>query len=102
MIYLLGVVVLLLAAAVVALFAMMGELHAQLAENPGGGTVHPLTDAATGHTPDVLPEPLAGLATAERAIVLVLSTVCTSCAAVAGQLADEPRPVPGHELFLAV
>jgi len=103
MYYLFGFTTLLLAAAIVALFAMMGALKASIdAGESGGGTVHVLPDVPAGHAPDFVPESIGDLRGADRAVMLVLSTACSSCAEVARQLADEPRPVTAHDVFVVV
>ena len=93
MVYVLAFVVLLLAAATVVLFAMLGELYARI-----GGTAEatsPLPQAAVGQRPDAWPPELARLADAPEAVLLVLSTACASCNQVAEQLRERPDPVPG-------
>src|SRR5262245_25011755 len=92
--YLLGAVAVVLAAGMVVLFAMLGELSARVgpaAPGAGAGTVQLLTEAAVGHAPDRWPLGIAAQADADLAIVLVLSTTCTSCGQVATQLRDHPE-----------
>jgi hypothetical protein len=103
MIYLVGFTLLLFAAAIVLLFAMFGELKASVDSGAaaGGGTVQVL-DVPVGHEPTFVPAAIGALATAERALMLVLSTSCNSCAQVAQYLADDPRPVTSHDLFVVI
>jgi len=92
--YLFGAVAVVLAAGMVVLFAMLGELSARVGTaGPAGGTgtVQLLTDAAVGHAPGRWPVGIAAQADADLAIVLVLSTTCTSCGQVAAQLRDHPE-----------
>ena len=100
MLYLLAIVVLLLAAAVVALFAMLGELYVRV----GGAveTAPALAEARIGQRPAAWPKELAGLATAPESMLLVLSTSCASCVQVAGQLRDGLNPVDGRETAIAL
>jgi hypothetical protein len=81
-----GVALLLVAAAVVVLFAMLGELASRIpdpAANRPTPIVEPYRDAEVGraaqHWPDGLPD-------ASRCVLLVLSTMCSSCTDVADQL----------------
>jgi hypothetical protein len=110
-----GIALLLLAAAVVLLFAMFGELAARLGQP---GTVdeaalemQPVDGARIGTTPTVWPGRLAEVPSAGHALVLSLSTSCGSCRRVAEQLAEgrtrgyaialaSPDPATGAE-FLA-
>lgn len=85
-----GVALLVLAAAVVVLFAMLAELAARVPDrstpyrNPA---VNPLEEARLGHSPDSWP---VELPTRERSVLLVLSTICNSCEDVARQLVSDP------------
>lgn len=96
MVYVLAFVTLLLTAAVIVLFAMLGELYARVGPATGSAA-RPLDGAGIGQRPDVWPAELDRLATAEDAVLLVLSTACNSCARVASQLRDRPDPVDGHD-----
>ncbi|MFJ8544421.1 hypothetical protein ACIRFH_20780 [Streptomyces sp. NPDC093586] len=81
---------LLLTAAVVLLFAMMGELAARTTgAAPAASTaVSPLEEYRLGAVVDDWPEPLRALDTGSRVVVLVLSTVCATCAKVATQISE--------------
>ncbi|MFJ7494565.1 hypothetical protein ACIQZB_25850 [Streptomyces sp. NPDC097727] len=81
---------LLLTAAVVVLFAMMGELASRTAAAPAAAStaLSPLEEYRLGAVVDEWPEPLAALGAGSRSVVLVLSTICASCAKVAGQLSE--------------
>ena len=89
-----GFVLLLLAAGMVALFAMVGELASRVGDpaNPAApsAAVEPVEDARTGHSPAVWPAGLETIGVADTAVLLVLSTVCSSCQTVARQLAERP------------
>jgi hypothetical protein len=100
MIYVLAFVVLLLAAAVIALFAMLGELYARL----GGakGPTPTLDEAKVGQQPAAWPKELSRVATAPDGLLMVLSTSCASCARVADQLRDRADPLPGYDTAVAL
>lgn len=89
-----GFVLLLLAGGMVALFAMVGELASRVGDPanpaPASTEVEPLEDARTGHTPAVWPPGLAAIGAADTAVLLVLSTICSSCQLVARQLVRQP------------
>jgi hypothetical protein len=93
--YVLAFVVLLLAAAVVALFAMLGELHARV--GPAAPSTAELDEVKVGRRLDVWPKELAALASAPDAVLLVLSTSCASCNTVADQLGDRSDLLAGYE-----
>ena len=101
MVYVLAFVVLLLAAAVVMLFAMLGELSSRVPVLPAGAA--PMDDEARlGHRPDAWPPELAGVAAAPDAVLLVLSTACVSCNRVAEHLRDGFDPLPGQATGIAL
>lgn len=90
-----GLVLLLLVVAVVVLFAMFGELASRV---PGRAepdrTVRPYEHARIGATPAMWPDPVGDFVAQRRsttAVLIVLSTLCTSCQAVAEQIATERR-----------
>jgi hypothetical protein len=89
-----GFVLLLLAAGMVALFAMVGELASRVGDPasppPPSTDVEPLEDARVGHAPGAWPAGLETIGAADTAVLLVLSTVCASCQSVAGQLTAQP------------
>ncbi len=99
-----GLVLLVLAAGMVVLFAMVGELASRVgdpASRSRSAEVLPLEQARVGHVPADWPDRLAPLGSADRAVLLVLSTVCHTCrqlapevAALAGTGADG-RPLLG-------
>jgi hypothetical protein len=93
-----AVALLFLTAAVVLLFAMMGELASRIPETDDGtGQVTPLAEYRRGASSENWPAGLADLANRHRAALLVLSPICTTCNKVAAELsgyrADE-RTVP--------
>lgn len=82
-----GVALLVLAAAVVVVFAMLAELASRVSADDGPDeTVLPVEGAVLGRYPGSWP---AGLPSAQRSVVVVLSTICRSCAGVAAQLSDD-------------
>ena len=97
-----GVALLVLAAAVVVLFAMLAELAARVPERSAQSRnqeIRPLTEARLGHVPDVWPMTLP---TRERSVVLVLSTICNACEDVARQLVSDPGHADWAEASLAI
>ncbi|WP_406078288.1 hypothetical protein [Micromonospora sp. NBC_00858] len=95
--YLTIIVMLLVAGAVVLLFAMAGEMYARTGglegspeSTPGGTGVRPLEGARFGSRPGTWPEPFARFGTGGPYLLLVLSTSCASCEDVATQLAHQP------------
>ncbi|MFI0792392.1 hypothetical protein ACH4OY_06795 [Micromonospora rubida] len=97
--YLTMFVTVLLAGAIVLLFALAGELYARTGglegspASPAGGTgVRPLEQARFGERPSGWPGQLAGFGSGGPRVVLVLSTRCASCEDVAAQLAGQPDP----------
>src|SRR5690242_13646262 len=91
-----GAVLLAVVAALVLLFAMLGELASRLPEQGSAAQtarsreVRPRAEARLGVEPGAWPTPLAGISdTAGRSVVLVLGTACSTCGDVAGQLAAE-------------
>lgn len=97
-----GVALLVLAAAVVVLFAMLAELASRVPDqstpyrNPA---VNPIEGARLGHSADVWP---AGLPTMDRTVLLVLSTICNSCEDVARQLVSDPGHTDWAEAALLI
>jgi hypothetical protein len=93
--YVFGFGLLLVAGAVVVLFAMFGELYSRSGggnDASGGGFVRLLPDTPVGQAPASWPAALARTGTAELGVLLVLSPVCTSCKAVARDLAAQSDP----------
>ena len=87
--YVFGFGLLLVAAAVVVLFAMFGELYARVGgdgQSSSAGHVRVLPEARAGHVPQAWPPQLAEVGAAELGVLLVLSTSCGSCASVAREL----------------
>jgi hypothetical protein len=87
--YIFGFGLLLVAAAIVVLFAMFGELYARVGgggAGAGSGYVRILPEIPAGHVPQAWPLELASVAAAELGVLLVLSTACSSCASVAREL----------------
>jgi hypothetical protein len=83
-----GFVLLVLAVAVIVLFAMVGQLagSAGVESREPDRTLRAVQTPRMGQAPGTWPASLAGLE--DDCVLLVLSTVCTSCAAVAAQLSD--------------
>lgn len=88
MVVLLAVALLLITAAIVVLYAMLGELARRIPDGePPASPVRPLTEYQPGTAPAYWPGGLAVLGAAPRALILVLSPVCSTCTKVAGELA---------------
>lgn len=93
----LGVAVFVLAAAVVGLFAMMGELASRVPEpfRPGPDReLHALATARLGVAPAQWPAELAAVRDADRAHVLVFGSSCITCARIASGQTGPLRTVP--------
>jgi hypothetical protein len=93
-------VLLVLAGSLVLLFAMMGALASRVPDpaRPAdrSQSVRSLEQARLGHSPAVWPPGLSRLASADKSLLLVLSTACGSCVDVAKQLsADVTRDRAG-------
>lgn len=88
MILFLSLVVLVLAAAIVVLFAMLGELSSRVPESSDEARrrLESIDTARTGHRAERWPAELAHIAEQEYALVLVLSSSCSSCEQIAGQV----------------
>jgi hypothetical protein len=92
MIIVFGLVLLVLAGAVVLLFAMFGELASRVGtqtESIRNDRVEPLENAALGAVPDNWPAELAEAAHAEHALLIVVSSSCRNCADVMSQLSAD-------------
>jgi hypothetical protein len=95
-----GFVLLVLTAALVLLFAMMGELASRMPDSTRRvPIVQPSGDAAIGRVPAVWP---AELPDARRSVLLVLSTICGSCVDIATQLRELPCYAEWDELGLVI
>ncbi len=104
-----GVALLVLAAAMVVLFAMMGELASRV---PGpsttrrDATVRALDEAQLGSVPSSWPPGLeAGNGNGNgngSTVLLVLSTICATCADIATQLTENPGHADWGELGVVV
>jgi hypothetical protein len=82
-----GFVLLVFAVAIVVLFAMLAELASRVpSREPDTPWTRPLEEARVGRVPEAWPADFAGK---EHPVVLVLSTACQSCRAVAVQLSEE-------------
>jgi hypothetical protein len=84
-----GAALLVLAIAILVLFAMLGQLAAGAADPRQpyrDRTLRPMDSPRAGQAPSTWPAALRGLE--DNCVLLVLSTVCTSCADVAGQLRE--------------
>ncbi|HEX8627383.1 MAG TPA: hypothetical protein VF755_04355 [Catenuloplanes sp.] len=93
---------LILAAAVVILFAMLAELATRVPERSSplrDARIQPLEGALVGKAADVWPTPLPG---ADRAVLLILSTVCGACDDVAGQLVVDPGHTDWNDMAVVV
>jgi hypothetical protein len=85
-----AIALLLLTAAIVVLYAMMGELAARVPDPDGNSANHvtPLADFTRGAAPTIYPTGLASLAHQARMALMVLSPICTTCDKVAAELAN--------------
>lgn len=84
-----AVALLVLTAAVVLLFAMVGELASRVPAADGDdGYANDYSDFIPGAAVSRWPGTLAGLAGRRSVTVLVLSSICTTCNEVAGELAS--------------
>jgi hypothetical protein len=94
MIIVLAVALLVLSAAIVVLFAMLGELASRLpapGDQQRDTAVRPLEQARLGHVADSWPAVLAARhGIGQPSVLLVLSSACSSCADIAGQLTEDP------------
>ncbi|MBE1492783.1 hypothetical protein [Plantactinospora soyae] len=88
MILFLSIVVLILAGAIVMVFAMLGELSSRVpASNEESlRRIEAIDTARTGHSPSHWPAELAHVAEQEYSLVLILSSTCVSCEKIAGQV----------------
>ncbi|WP_331763694.1 hypothetical protein [Streptomyces anthocyanicus] len=95
---------LLLTAAVVLLFAMMGELASRTtgAAPATSAEVAPLEEYRLGAVVNEWPKTLAALDTDSRVVVLVLSTVCATCAKVATQISEGALSAMAGKVGVAV
>jgi hypothetical protein len=85
-----GIVLLLLAGGMVVLFAMVGELASRVGEPSApkrSPEVRPLAEARVGDAPAGWPGSLSALRSADRALLVVLSTVCGICRELAPAVA---------------
>ena len=100
-----ALVLLVLSAAVVLLFAMMGELASRVPPPEGGRRDQKVTEldgARVGRAPDAWPDELASLADAQPGLLLVLSTACGSCGEIARQLSAEFARGQGDDVAVLV
>lgn len=83
------IALLIVAVAIVGLFAMMGELSARVGSAPEQNDPHtePVEGALTGVVPASWPAGIGQFAAAELAAVLVLSPICGACARMAPTVA---------------
>jgi hypothetical protein len=94
---------LLVAAAVVVLFAMMGELASRIPDPDGGaGRVTPLTEFSRGASAAPWPAGLASVADQNRTALVVLSPICATCNKVAVELAGYRPDQLGESLGVVV
>jgi hypothetical protein len=101
----LSIGLLVLAAAVVLLFAMFGELTARLPSLGAGyrdPAVSAVPDAHVGAVAGGWPEALDDVPADGDALVLVLSSACQSCEDVGTQLGELSRDDPGVRLGVVV
>jgi hypothetical protein len=105
MLIIFGIALLIVAAAVVMLFAMLGELATRI---PAPGpprrdpVVQPLEEARLGSIPAYWPPGLRQAGGDRDLVLIVLSTVCSTCADIAFQLTEEPGHSDWGELAVVV
>ena len=105
MLIIFGIALLVVAAAVVMLFAMLGELATRI---PAPGpprrdpVVQPLEEARLGSIPAYWPPGLRQADGDRDLVLIVLSTVCSTCADIAFQLTEEPGHSDWGELAVVV
>ena len=105
MLVIFGIALLVVAAAVVVLFAMLGELATRI---PAPGptrrdpVVQPLEEARLGGVPAYWPPGLRQAGGDGDSVLIVLSTVCSTCADIAFQLTEEPGHSDWGELAVVV
>lgn len=88
MLFVLAFAVLVLAIAVVILFAMLGQLAGRIPEpEPHVPSLKPLPEIPLGGVPGEWPSSLPGR---QECTLIILSTICRSCAGIAQQLSAEP------------
>jgi hypothetical protein len=93
--YIVALALLLLAAAVVLLFAMMGELASRLPGQGGeAGRLTPIGGYRREVTTSDWPAELAPLSHEPSTALLVLSPICTTCAKLAASLTSRPSAPP--------
>jgi len=103
--YVFGIALLVVAAAVVVLFAMFGELYARIGgagTRDASGGVRLLDEARIGQTPDTWPASLDGFVDADLRVLLVLSTACGSCETIAQQVDEDPTLAGADEFGVLV
>lgn len=92
MIYAVSIAILVVAGALVVVFAMVGELAVRIGSTKGlhgdPGPAQPRFDLPIGRATDTWPSTLAPLAELPTSMLLVLSTICSSCASVASELRE--------------
>jgi len=96
----LGIAVLVLAVAVVLLFAMYSELAARVSGETSATVETDVTQARLG-VPVSWPAELDGISDVDEALVLVLSTTCASCEVVASQVRHLPARADALALIVA-
>ena len=98
-----AVALLVLAAAVVVLFAMLGELASRIPDGgPATVSFRDVEGARLGHRPVAWSADLPAPDLTRPTVLLVLSPVCSSCADIAEQLPDDPAELGWPELGVVV
>lgn len=96
-------VLLIMAAAIVVLFAMLGELATRLPQPAveRGSTLKPIDGARIGHVSSWWPPQLSRLNDAKDGVLLVLSSACASCEGI-GQQLQQGADLPDSEFGILV
>ncbi|MBA0126456.1 hypothetical protein H0B56_12975 [Haloechinothrix sp. YIM 98757] len=106
-----AIAIILLTAATIGLFAMVGELASRVDsltahqdDSPSGGAVHdwadPLEDFVPGNNPEWYPGELISVEDSPCALLVILSTSCQSCSRFAEQNFSELDGLPCHLGFI--
>lgn len=103
MLIIFGFALLVLTIGMVALFAMFGELSSRVGEGPQARSTEivPLENVNLGHAPETWPAGLRG-DRGGRSVLLVLSTACAACKAIAEQLRDDPGYAGWNEMAIVI
>jgi hypothetical protein len=100
-----GVALLVLAGAIVVLFAMLGELSNRMRAEPAARrdpSIRPLPEARLGVTPARWPHELRPDASDDHMVLIVLSSSCGTCIDIAAQLSHDPGHADWDEMRVVI